>query len=40
VTSPFAEPPADVRRLIEEAADAVEAWLADGLAAAADRFNR
>jgi peptidyl-tRNA hydrolase, PTH1 family len=40
VTSPFVEGPAEVRRLIEEAADAVEAWLADGLAAAADRFNR
>ena len=40
VLSPFAEPSAEVKRLIAEAADAVEAWLADGLESAADRFNR
>jgi PTH1 family peptidyl-tRNA hydrolase len=40
VLSPFSESLDQVNRLIREAADAVEAWLADGLQAAADRFNR
>lgn len=39
VLSRFAEPADQVKRLIEEAADAVEAWLRDGLEAAAARFN-
>ena len=39
VLSPFAEPDEQVRVLIDEAADAVEVWLSDGLEAAAVRFN-
>jgi peptidyl-tRNA hydrolase, PTH1 family len=39
VLSPFAEPDEQVRALIEQAADAVEVWLSDGLEAAAARFN-
>ncbi len=39
VLSRFAEPDDQVKRLIGEAADAVEAWLRDGLEAAAARFN-
>jgi PTH1 family peptidyl-tRNA hydrolase len=39
VLSPFAEPDELVRSLIDQAADAVEVWLSDGLEAAAARFN-
>ena len=39
VLSPFAQPADGVRRLMEAAADAVEAWLRDGLEAAAARLN-
>lgn len=39
VLSPFAEPAEQVKRLVEEAADAVEAWLREGCEAAAARFN-
>jgi PTH1 family peptidyl-tRNA hydrolase len=39
VLSRFAEPDDLVKRLIAEAADAVEVWLRDGLEAAAARFN-
>ena len=39
VISPFAESREQVARLIDEAADAVEAWLREGLEAAAARFN-
>jgi len=39
VLSRFAEPDERVRSLIGEAADAVEAWLRDGLEVAAARFN-
>ncbi len=39
VLSPFAESKAQVRDLVERAADAVELWLAEGLEAAATRIN-
>ena len=39
VLSPFAEPDDQVKRLIDEAADAVEAWLRDGLEVAAARSS-
>jgi peptidyl-tRNA hydrolase, PTH1 family len=39
VLSPFAEPDEQVKSLIDQAADAVEVWLSNGLEAAAARFN-
>ena len=39
VLSPFAETAEQVRRLVDEAADAVEAWLREGGEAAAARIN-
>jgi PTH1 family peptidyl-tRNA hydrolase len=39
VLSPFAEGKAEVRGLVERAADAVELWLAEGLETAANQIN-